>query len=627
MLNQIRQSKRSAIGLGAALVAAFALGGIVFSSNSGDSNEERPTGETSHGGHEHGAADQYTCSMHPQVRSSEAGSCPICGMDLIAVETHDVSSDSAPNRLSLSEGAKTRARIRTTAVVKLGGSATLQRRLLGRVDYDETRQRRVTAWIAGRIDKLRIRSTGEKVRRGQVIATLYSPEVFSAHQDLLVAKKQVTELAKASPIARTGAEAALAASRDRLRLLGVPVGEVTRMEDAERPSEQVSIRSPFSGTVIKRLATEGNYVTTGSGLYEIADLSKLWIQLDAYESDLALLRSGQSVSLKIEALPNESFDGVVTFVDPVLDPQTRTTRVRIEVANKDRRLRPGMFAEAIVESSVAGSSEAEAPLVIPDTAPLFTGRRSLVYVEVPGEEIPTYEARVVRLGPKMGDLYPVMSGLSAGEQVVIHGAFTLDADLQIRGGLSMMSSPDDTEAPVAEPVQIPKAERAPLAAVVDEYLALQEALSESKLEEAKKRLASLGAKAKIIGPTLPRAFGETWRPIQSQLVSHTAHAAHMTTIAEVRTAFRDVSVTIEALLRRFGNPTTAAVHHAFCPMAFDGVGAAWVQRADEVENPYFGAPMYTCGSVNERIASGDHLRPAQVSDKQRSATPAGGHQH
>ncbi|MGB5545654.1 MAG: efflux RND transporter periplasmic adaptor subunit, partial [Polyangiales bacterium] len=205
------------------------------------------------------------------------------------------------------------------------------------------------------------------------------------------------------------------------------------------------IRTPFGGTVIERLATQGSYVETGTGLYRVADLSTLWVQLDAYESDLSVLKAGQNVRLRVEALPGELFEGRVTFVDPVLDPKTRTARVRIEVKNQDRRLRPGMFVDASVQSRGAGDP-GEAPVVIPATAPLFTGRRSVVYVELQDTDQPTYEARVVTLGSRMGDLYPVLTGLEEGERVVIHGAFAIDADLQIRGGDSMMNLPDDEEA-------------------------------------------------------------------------------------------------------------------------------------------------------------------------------------
>jgi Cu(I)/Ag(I) efflux system membrane fusion protein len=425
-------------------VVAFGLGGRLL----GDS--ERPA--TSTEAHDHGAEETtWTCSMHLQIRQTEPGACPICGMDLIPIGGNGVTGEEDARRVSLSERAKLLARIRTVEVNRLG-SGGVARRLLGRVDYDETSLRTVTSWIGGRIDRLHVSTTGERVKRGQVIATLYSPEVYNAHQDLIQARQQFERLQEgATPSAGRAAEAALNAARDRLRLLGVPSGELRAMEGADKPSERVRIRTPFGGTVIERLATQGSYVETGTGLYRVADLSTLWVQLDAYESDLSVLKTGQEVSLGVEALPGKVFKGHVTFVDPVLDPKTRTARVRIEVRNEKRRLRPGMFVEASVQSGGGAKTADEAPVVVPATAPLFTGRRSIVYVELEDAEQPTYEARVVTLGPRMGDVYPVLAGLRDGERVVIHGAFAIDADLQIQGGDSMMNLPDDEDSASHDP--------------------------------------------------------------------------------------------------------------------------------------------------------------------------------
>ena len=422
------------IALPIVAVIAFGLGGWLL--------REPTESLTVTAEHHHGAEEPiWTCSMHPQIRQTKPGQCPICGMDLIPVE--GASGGVEARRVSLSERAKILARIRTAEAQRLG-TGRVERRLLGRVDYDETSLRTVTAWVGGRIDRLHVSATGERVTRGQAIATLYSPEVYSAHQDLIQARKQFERLQEgATPSARRAAEAALNAARDRLRLLGVPDGELRTMEGADKPSERVRIRTPFGGTVIERLATQGSYVETGSGLYRVANLSKVWVQLDAYESDLPVLKVRQDVLLRVEALPGKTFKGRVTFVDPVLDPNTRTARVRIEVRNQDRRLRPGMFVEASLQSDTKREPAQEAPVVIPATAPLFTGRRSVVYVEVEDAEAPTYEARVVTLGPRTGDLYPVLAGLQEGERVVIHGAFAVDADLQIQGGASMMNLPTD----------------------------------------------------------------------------------------------------------------------------------------------------------------------------------------
>ena len=608
------------IGFAIAIVAAFLLGGWLLGGAASVATEGAE--------HAHGADEDtiWTCSMHPQIRKNEPGQCPICGMDLIPVQNDSSDMEAGPARVSLSDNAKIRARIRTASVRRLG-TGSVERRLLGRVDYDETTLRTVTAWTGGRIDRLLVRVTGQKVRRGQTIARLYSPEIYSAHQDLIAARQQLGHLSSATPGAREAGTAALQASRDRLRLLGVPASEVEAMERAEQPSNNVSIRTPFGGTVIERMATEGNYVTTGAGLYRVADLSKLWVQLDAYESDLPLLRVGQDVSLSVEALPSESFQGRVTFVDPVLNRRTRTARVRIEVSNRAQHLRPGMFAEATVHGS-AEETEGHQPLVIPDTAPLFTGRRSVVYVEVPNTERPTYDARVVRLGTKMGDVYPVIGGLTEGERVVIHGAFTLDADLQIRGGAAMMTAPDDTDdGPYDEIVQTPDEYRPPLATLLDHYLALHAALAADKLEDAKAASLALTNTAAAISPPSGSPFHDAWMPVARHIAAHAAHVSHAATLDDVRTPFRDLSQQVATILRVFGNPTQGTLRLAFCPMALGGEGAEWVQESEHVENPYFGAAMHSCGEVHNTVAHGTYLPLQQSAPAPRQAAPAGGHQH
>tara|TARA_R110002096_G_scaffold434832_1_gene658033 strand:+ start:7526 stop:9409 length:1884 start_codon:yes stop_codon:yes gene_type:complete len=607
-----------------AIIIAFAAGALLFSGGGESKGVSGAAAE--HEGHDE--AELWTCSMHPQIRATEPGDCPICGMDLIPVENGGGGDDSRPERIALSESAKIRAQIRTTPVKRLS-SAGVERRLLGRVDYDETRLRTVTSWIGGRIDKLQIRTTGQRVKRGQVIATLYSPEVFGAHQDLLVAKQQLVKLKGATEAARLGAELALNASRDRLRLLGVPASEITTMESAKRPSEQVRIRSPFSGTVLERLATEGSYVKTGTGLFQIADLSSLWVQLDAYESDLPLLSIGQEVSLRVEALPNEQFSGRVTFVDPVLNQRTRTTRVRIEVKNPDGQLRPNMFAEAIVTSGTTEGKEPASDLVIPETAPLFTGRRSVVYVEVPNAESPTYDARVVRLGPKTGAVYPIIAGLREGERVVTHGAFTLDADLQIRGGRSMMTLPDDTGAsPFDQIVEVSDADKLKLGGVLTSYLELHEALASDNLASAKAASEALHSAAETIVPNNPPDFRDAWMPIQRQLLAHAEHLGGVATLDEARVPFRELSQQIATILRVFGNPSHETVRLAFCPMALNGQGAEWVQRASEIQNPYFGSSMHSCGDIHESVEHGTFLPlKAGKAEVVPSAAPAGGHNH
>ena len=568
------------------VVAFFAFVAGTLVSGGGDS---APTPEH---------AGDWTCSMHPQIRQPEAGPCPICGMDLIPSAGV---SNTAPDRVVLSDRARRLAQLRTEPVRRQRAAAG-EVRLLGRVLPDESTQKTVTTWVAGRIDDLRVNTTGESVRAGQIIATLYSPEVYAAHQDLLAAADQVEGLAEGTPSARSAAQAALDAAENRLRLLGVPEDEVARLAAAESPSQSVPIRSPFSGTVLERLASEGAYVQTGSPLYRIANLGTLWIQLDAYESDLPRLAVGQEVALQVEALPGLTYEGRVAFVDPTLDPQRRTAGVRVEVDNPSGQLRPGMFAEATV---FAGEVSDEAPLVVPASAPLFTGQRSVVYVEVMAEDTFGYAPRTVRLGPRLGDVYPVVAGLSEGERVVTRGAFALDADLQIRGGPSMMSQPDDlSDGPWAEVVQLPVAEREQLAPVVRTYLEVQRALAEDDHPSA---AAAAGRLVVAVDRVDLETGEEAWTAVVVELRQSAAEVETSPSIEGARASFEPLTAGLETLLRTFGNPLDSELNVAFCPMADDNRGARWVQQGETIDNSYFGASMRQCGEIRSEIAPGGFL--------------------
>lgn len=577
------------VAAAAALALAFAAGSWLGGSE--------PASHPAHEADEHALV--YTCSMHPQIRQSEPGACPICGMDLIVA--NGAGSAQSTERVTLSERARALAKLRTTLVKRQSDLAS-EVRLLGRVEAAESTRRNVTTWIGGRIDRLHVNTTGEPVRRGQTIAELYSPEVYAAHQDLLTARGQVGRLADGSVGSQSSAGAALAAARERLGLLGVPTAEIDAMALASEPTRSVAIRSPFAGTVIERVATEGAFVTTGATLYRLADLGTLWVQLDAYESDLARLAVDQTVSLRIDALPGETFEGAIAFIEPTLDAQRRTARVRVVVDNSDGRLRPGMFAEAMVQA-VAG--QGASPLVIPDSAPLFTGRRSLVYVEVSTEDGVAYEPRSVRLGPRLGDAYPVVSGLIEGERVVSRGAFALDADLQIRGGPSMMTRGDDHSPEVAEPVALTPEGRAALRPVLEAYLAVQHALAEDDLSTASAAAEALGAA--VLAAQLPQAAQASWTPVAKTLQAHATHVARAKSLEGARAGFEPLSAAVEALLTRFGNPLDQPVHVAFCPMAMGDEGARWVQSGTEIDNAYFGDAMRTCGEVRESVAPGAYL--------------------
>lgn len=363
----------------------------------------------------------WTCSMHPQIRQPKPGLCPICDMDLIPVET-DSAMEMEPRQLTLSPAARALAEIVVAPVERR--FVPVELRMVGKVQFDETRLAYIAPRVPGRIDRLYANYTGMAVKSGDPLADLYSPDLVSAQQELLQALKAPSGVAL------------LDAVRERLRLWGLTAEQIAGIERSGEVRDHVTFYSPIGGVVVEKEAREGQYVETGTRLFTVADLTQVWVQLDAYESDLSWVRDGQAVEFEAEAYPGETFGGTVVFIDPVLDPMTRTVKVRVNVPNEDGRLKPGMFVRAILHAGLTETGNP--PLIIPASAPLFTGKRAVVYVALPGEE-GAYEGRDVVLGPRAGDFYLVREGLEEGEQVVVHGAFKLDSSLQIQGKPSMMN--------------------------------------------------------------------------------------------------------------------------------------------------------------------------------------------
>ncbi len=417
---------------GTALLLGFLLGAILIDPHpSSRPHPEKEALNVSSGPTATSQTERWTCSMHPQVQKKQAGSCPICGMDLIPVEGAQTRKGV---ELSMSEHAMRLAEISTALVERKMAEAQI--RFNGTVNYDEARVAYVTARVAGRIDHMFINATGTTVRRGSPMVSLYSPELISAQEELI-------------QTLQAGAnESILAAARERLRLWGLTPKQVGQIEKSQKSQNHMTITSPATGIVITKHVSEGTYVKTGTRVYTIADLSQVWVEIEAYESDLLWVKEGQEVEFTTGAYAGETFSGKVSLVDPMVNPKTRTVKLRVNASNPGTRLKPGMFVRASIKSRISAHGpvnndskleESDIPLVIPVTAPLLTGKRSIVYVRKPQVMPPTFEAREVTLGPRADQYYLVRGGLSEGEEVVTHGSFKIDSDLQIQGKPSMMN--------------------------------------------------------------------------------------------------------------------------------------------------------------------------------------------
>ncbi|WP_269541647.1 efflux RND transporter periplasmic adaptor subunit [Cerasicoccus fimbriatus] len=576
----------------------------------------------------------WTCSMHPQIRQSEPGKCPICGMDLIPL-VNDASADDDPRVLSMSEASRALANIQTSEVFQEYPEAEI--RLVGKLDYDETREKSLTARFPARIDELFVNFTGIPVKTGEHLAKVYSPDLLTAQRELLTAYRADPN----SSITR--------AARDKLRLWDLLPEQIDAIIESGEAKDHFVLKAPVGGVVVAKHVKEGDYVKTGEPLFKIVDLSVLWAYLDAYESDLPWLRYGQDVAFSVESFPGETFHGQIAFIEPEVNRKTRTVPIRVNVPNKDDRLKPGMFVRAVVESRLAedgkvyapefagkwispmhpeivkdgpgqcdicgmdlvpaeelgyvNNAKKSVPVIIPSSAVMRTGKRAVVYVEKPNAERPTYEGREIVLGPRAGDNYIVVAGLDEGERVVTKGAFKIDSALQIQAKPSMMNPEgggpmpghnhggqaqagtgnDHSQHQGMTMVEIPADM---LSKLLGPYLEMQAALAADDLDTAKAQ-----AKAMMV---ITGHSGSLPELLHDMLAAETLDAFRLPYFERLSNAF------IEAAKKSPDNlELDLIVMH--CPMANNNAGADWLQSSEPLRNPYFGEMMLKCGEVKETI--------------------------
>ena len=543
-------------------------------------------------------AQQYTCSMHPQIRLSDPnGRCPICGMALIPVaaeDGHTASGEQVELRLSPRAAA-----LLQTAVMPVRQAASSQHLSLpGTLVADQSRVQTISAWTSGRIEQAYVNRTAQQVQAGEPMLEIFSPELIVIQQELLQAK----QLSARSSLP---AGSTLDGARRRLRLLGVPSAQIEHILQREQLQDTVTVSAPVSGIVTEKFVNQGAYVSTGQPLFTVLALDKLWLELAAFESQLPLLQVGQQVEVSVKALPGETLSGRIELIEPELNIANRNARVRVLLANPDGRLKPGMLAQASIQAEVKAS------LLVPASAVLFTGKQSLVYVQ-PDPAEPRYEPRQVELGLRLGEEYQLLSGVSAGELVVTQGAFRLDSELQIRGLPSMLnpavtatqhatatashthSAPQVAATPAPNPdgFVVPAEAQSVL---LQAYTQAYEALVADDL--AGWQQATLSLQQAVAAVDWPERFPR----VLSTLNAGAGEIMDVTEIAQARALFYRHNLG----LLRFAELGVLADgwYEAYCPMARDGEGASWLQREAELRNPYFGAMMLRCGDIVRRFGA------------------------
>jgi len=410
------------------LITGIGIGWLVF----------HQKGTTEHSEHDHETMEEtdketiWTCAMHPQIRQNEPGKCPICAMDLTPLEETSAADD--PKLIQLSDYAAKLANVETTRITS-GSGEDRQITLQGKVEIDERNITKIPAHFHGRIEKLYVNFTGEEVAKGQLLAEVYSPELIAAQEELL----QSLKYKETNP-------SMYKAARNKLKFWKIADSEIERIEQSGEILTNIKIHSHHAGVVLERHVAQGDHVKMGDILFDVVNLNQLWALFDAYEKDLEWIKKGSQISFTVASIPGKTFQSTVSFIDPVINSQTRVAKVRAEVNNASGKLKPEMFAYGTLNIPMSGKQQ---NILVPQTAVLWTGEQSLVYVKQSEFDQPTFEYREITIGAEVGEYYIVKGGLNIGDEVVTNGAYTIDAAAQLSGKTSMMN-PDGN---AADPMQ------------------------------------------------------------------------------------------------------------------------------------------------------------------------------
>jgi Cu(I)/Ag(I) efflux system membrane fusion protein len=576
------------------LVIGLFLGWVIFGKSDNSQAEEHKHTEIAD------SETIWTCSMHPQIRQSNPGDCPLCGMDLIPLESESDEID--PMAVSMSQTAMHLAEVQTMVVNN--GKADKSVHLNGKVQADERLLFTQSSHIPGRIEKLLVNFTGEFVSAGQVLAYVYSPELVTAQEELFEAKK----IKESQP-------ALFNAAKEKLKNWKLTDKQVEQIVTSNKTIEQFPILANVSGYVSKKLVNLGDYIKQGKALYEIADLSKVWVLFDVYESDMSWINKGDAVIYEVQSIPGKTFKGKISYIDPVINPKTRVAKARLEATNKGLMLKPEMFATGTIE---AKTNTGNASLTVPKTAVMWTGKRSVVYVMQMSAQGVSFIMREVTLGPELGESYVIESGLDAGEEIAVNGTFSIDAAAQLAGKPSMMN-PDGGVAMTghnhggntnselkAMPAESKKSTiseegKKALQPLFDYYFNLKVALANDDFEKAKEAgMAMHTSLEKVNMNQLKGDAHSLWMQLSTSLKPSLQHIEHFGDIKLIREKFIAISNTMITIMASF-DPLSSTVYIQHCPMADSNNGADWLSQEKEIRNPYFGESMLKCGEVKKEI--------------------------
>lgn len=533
--------------------------------------------------------EMWTCSMHPQIMQQEAGACPICGMDLIPAEVGVTGLN--PDEFKLSENATALANIQTAIV---GGESENKSsiKLSGIISENEDSNVVQASYFSGRIEELHISSVGDDVKKGELLATIYSPELFSAQQELITAsalKESQAELYKAV--------------RNKLKFLKLTDSQINQIEASGAAKQYYPIYANVAGTVSEKLIEQGDFVKQGQPLLKIANLNTVWALFDVYENQIEQFKQGQQIEVTTKVYPNKVFKKKVDFIDPVMNPQTRTVKLRVVLNNKEGEFKTGMFVEGDVQRGV---SEEEQILMIPSSAVLWTGKRSLVYLKTNPEQ-PIFKMQEITIGQQIGEQYEVLDGLERGDEIVTNGTFTVDASAQLKGKKSMMNKKGGKTSTgheghtmemghTTEKIEFDGTFEKSFRPVVNAYIGLKDALIQSDVEMASNKTRVFRTALEAIPENQRQEPANYW----SFLYKASEEIIGNTNLEDQRKQFQLVSAKLIEMIKNFDELETI-FYVQYCPMADNNRGASWISKEQQILNPYFGDVMLKCGRVEEII--------------------------
>jgi len=552
------------------LILGILLGKWFFTSTTSANDTENNAHQHSH----EGAEEVWTCSMHPEIREDQPGDCPICGMDLVQLDSDESGLD--PKAIKMSEQARQLAKV-ATAFPSDSPDESSSLTLDGKLMFNQTYNQKLTAEFHGRIDVLNIDYEGQEVTKGQVIAELYSPELESLQRELLIAAKQKDENSRL-----------FEASVRKLKNWNINETEINQIINTGEVQGRTKIRSQYNGIVSNLNVRQGNHIERGDVLFEVNDITHLWAEFEAYEKDAGNIRKGDLVRISTRALPNTTWESKIVFVSPILNNQRRSFQVRAEINNTDLKLKPSF----IVQGEIQQKATEDSGLWLPKSAVLWTGKRSVVYQEIEENGQVGFIMHEVETGSTSGEYILITKGIESDQTYAVNGVFSIDAAAQISAKPSMMNrrgQKSKSQQIAWEEVQL---ENENLQAIIQLYLELKEALADDEEEKSiqiAEEFYQQVEKMNFSNLEVKQNF--------KQLIKDVEKSKNIEVARQHFQYLSDVLIT----LAKQENPLDETLYIQFCPMVDNDQGAFWLSTEKEIKNPYFGSMMLKCGSLEQEL--------------------------